>query len=1132
MSITLPSSYSEEMLLYEKFFRTSIFRRVNDLHRVWNRSDITELPRGSYLHLLDDNFLMNKPIVLVPDVNGWAMNLHPDKKFVMHVTDPVACTCIPLEETFTLPNTGVTMTIMNFKKRNQRLMRPVNTIDQFPKESRSEVQSVISYNSLYRARIFGQLRMYRRFNYIFSNLFNMINCLESGRRHFIPIPVGNRVIDRGKLMLTFEKHNKGTLKLSEDPWYLFVVHFMGFLNIEKTPSLFEKIPQSLWEYINFMLYTRNKIVILNLKVLKELNERNAILWRTLNLINLLAEEGHMDAIQDFSDVPVVCDTKEDPTKLLIDADTPFEDDGNTTTPTVDLVETEDKVVPDKKSEDPIIVPKLDFKETDDQETPSVKKNEPQHPVKSMFTVRDLRIDPEETKQKVERAQKNLEKYLDFEPEQLTIDPKWLEVDMSEGASNTPKFTQSMTKEEQNASNKELIKEIDDSAKAKIESDQKLTDKQVKYAEQVAQKYKSIKIGSQTIQEIIETTPDDQVATNELDFLENDNEIVDKSMLRSSVATFEHDYMKKMFNRDLMMNLTSFNKQGMFLKDVEIADVSDSLNNLMEYKCSYEDTSKKTHVIRFKLPKVDDRGYCYVNGTLAVVKKQRIPLPICKLSPVRVSLTSDYNKYLVTRNTTVAHSFVNYIESLLDKAKDRVTVHTAANEWSNIVLPYEYTSLAKKYQLIHIDGSQSITFYFDYTNRHEWMRETYGFLAADLETIKTFENETKSIAVAVVDKRQIAFMSVTNEIVIHSLDDSTTSDPTTMIDIICDTLKITPSPLSEWTEVDMTSTPLPVIFCLCYRYGLSDILNYTNTQFRVVDAGTRSYRMWSDVVIRFADKTLIIPRTPIVNSMLFAGLNFFKLNKINMEEMDSKDIYFDLLQAKKKSVHYLKAVDNFFDFFVDPICREVLLQMKEPTDPRDILIRATQLLSTEDHQHQAASSNFRFRSYERMASAVYKTLSKSFAAYRSKSVGAGHKWGIADFEIQQMIMQDQLKENVDLINPINDIKYQEEFSHGGNAGGRKSLDTFTINDRRYTEDSVGIISEATVDSAKTGFAASMSMDPTIKNMRGMTISEPIKDLKPTQMLSVSALVMPGVTQDDSKRQNLEHTEPYTGNSVRA
>ena len=90
----------------------------------------------------------------------------------------------------------------------------------------------------------------------------------------------------------------------------------------------------------------------------------------------------------------------------------------------------------------------------------------------------------------------------------------------------------------------------------------------------------------------------------------------------------------------------------------------------------------------------------------------------------------------------------------------------------------------------------------------------------------------------------------------------------------------------------------------------------------------------------------------------------------------------------------------------------------------------------------------------------------------------------------------------------------------------------MNDRRYTEDSVGIISEATVDSAKTGFAASMSMDPTIKNMRGMTVSELPEDLAPTQMLSISSLIMPGVTQDDSKRQNLNITEPYTRNSVRA
>ena len=587
------------------------------------------------------------------------------------------------------------------------------------------------------------------------------------------------------------------------------------------------------------------------------------------------------------------------------------------------------------------------------------------------------------------------------------------------------------------------------------------------------------------------------------------------MLKSSVATFEHDYMKKLFTRDMVMNLSSFNKQGMFLKQIETQDISDSLNQLVEYRATYEDTSKKTHVIRFKLPKVDERGYCYVNGTLSVLKKQRVPLPICKINPTTVTLTSNYNKYLVMRNVTVAHSYINYIESILNKGnipEHPVVVQLNTKTWSNITLPYEYTSLAKKYLSIKLNLSEPVEFYFNLEGRYDWLRDVVGLLPEDLDVVKSIESDAKCLAVAGIGKRLIGFIDINNVFTIVNLDDHTTTT-TTIIDFLCEQLNVSPTPLSEWTDFKLLDTTVPVIFALCYRYGLSEMLNYTKTQYRVLESGERSYRNWSDVVIRFADKTLIIPRSPLVNSMLFAGLNFFQLNKINMEEMDSKDIYFDLLQSKKRSVHFLKGIDNFFDLFVDPISREVLEQMKEPTDARDILIRATQLLTTEDHKPQASSTNFRFRSYERMNSAVYKILSRSFANYRSKSVGATHKWSIADYEVQQLIMQDQLKENVDIINPINDIKYQEEFSHAGFAGGRKSLDSFTVPDRQYPKDGVGIISEATVDSAKTAFAASTSMDPTIVNMRGMTISQSPDDLKPTQILSISSLIMPGVTQDD-------------------
>ena len=161
-----PEKYeSNELLIFEQFYRSLVHRRISHFAQLWDTSQLTEWPRGSMLHLIDDNFLMNKPIVFVPDVNGFSMKTLPIKKFVMHVT-----------------------TIMNFKKRNQMKMRPVNEISQFPTEKRAGVQSIISYNSLYRARVLGLLRNPRRFAYIWSCILNMIGSMPN-KKHIIPIPV-------------------------------------------------------------------------------------------------------------------------------------------------------------------------------------------------------------------------------------------------------------------------------------------------------------------------------------------------------------------------------------------------------------------------------------------------------------------------------------------------------------------------------------------------------------------------------------------------------------------------------------------------------------------------------------------------------------------------------------------------------------------------------------------------------------------------------------------------------------------------------------------------------------------------------------------------------------------------------
>lgn len=1111
---------SSELLIFEQFYRGLVHRRLSHFNQLWDTSQLAEWPRGTILHLIDDNFLMNKPIVFVPDTSGFSMKTLPTKKFVMHVTTPPAQTIVPYNETYTLPNKGLVTTIMNFKKRNQMTMRPVNEISQFPTEKRANVQSIISYNSLYRARVLGLLRNPRRFVYIWSSILNMIGSMPN-KKHIIPIPVGQGKFTRDMFMLSFKKYDKGSIKKPEDNWYLFMMHLLGFVNSEKSPSVFEHIPEKYWENIFFVLYAGPKMLVLNLKNLKEFNgSHNTILLRLINQLNTLSETGYALSSVDYGDVEAKYDEKEDTSELTVTTDTPFEDEINESTNTFNattkkLDQQTQTVKNGQVSQGVDPEPTVEIP-ADDGKTEQKPKT-----VTSTSIPSEIRptVEAGATKKKMDDAAAPYNKILDIEVKELVIDEKWLEVEQQENKQNSPKFEQPSTKQEQQNFNNEFIDELDKSAEEAIKNTQGLTPAQIKRAEAMAKAYKTIKVGDRTIEEIIKNVPDSSVNSNNLDFLKGDPDIVDESMLTSTVASFETDYMKKMFERDMVMTLVSFNKQGMFLKSFEKKDISDSLNNIEEYVAKYEDANHKEHTIRFKIPKVDNRGFCYLNGSLKVLKKQRVPNPICKVSPIRVTLNSDYNKYLVERTETVAHSFINYIDRIIEKAdKSKISFVLNSHTWYNLTLPYEYTSIAKKYDNIRAVDDEM---YFNYPERFNWLHEK-GFSIPQINFAKDFEVNKKAYFVG-FNRTDTYFMFLTldGRLLVQSYVDKEMNGEVTLIDELCNVLDVSINNLSEWTDFKLLNKQVPTIFALCYRYGLSHMLNYTKTRYEIYERGERIKYKYSDVVIKFADKVLVIPRAPLVNSLLFAGLNNFDLTNVNIEELDSKDIYYDLLQAKKISIHNLKGIDDYFDLFMDPMTKDVLAQMHEPTNTKDLLIRATQLLSTEDHQPPASSSNFRFRSYERINSAIYKTLSRAYATYKNRAIGATHKWSIADYEISKLIVEDALMENVDLINPINDIKYQQEYSHAG-FGGRQSIDTFTVNDRQFPDDGTGVMSEATVDSSKTAYAGSTSTDPTIVNMRGMTVTTPANDLQPTQVLSIATALVPCTTQDDGKRANFNKT----------
>ena len=154
--------------------------------------------------------------------------------------------------------------------------------------------------------------------------------------------------------------------------------------------------------------------------------------------------------------------------------------------------------------------------------------------------------------------------------------------------------------------------------------------------------------------------------------------------------------------------------------------------------------------------------------------------------------------------------------------------------------------------------------------------------------------------------------------------------------------------------------------------------------------------------------------------------------------------------------------------------------------------------------------------------VYNEIARGLDRYRNKSLGATNVFSINAEAVKQRFLQDQLVSNTDGLNPIQDLRERTQFSHTG-FGGR-DIETFMINDRKFTDDARGIISEGTVAGSNVAVVAQMSMDPNIVNTRGMTVAKSTSELTPTSMLSTTALLLPGITQDD------KFAVRYIGNGV--
>lgn len=634
----------------------------------------------------------------------------------------------------------------------------------------------------------------------------------------------------------------------------------------------------------------------------------------------------------------------------------------------------------------------------------------------------------------------------------------------------------------------------------------MSQKQKDRIEILQSKYKTIPVstpfGTKSIEEVLNEPIDINIKPIHLP-IEN-SEGIEPSMMATTTHSFDHHYRTKLLRKDILANIISFKDNGLFLTDYVEKNNYNSFTRIKHVKATFHDIRGKRHTVNFKLPIPDDEGYYLVNGVRLCMSKQLVNIPICKISPTRVSLISNYNKTLVDKVESTRHSLPEYLAS---KSGDHdIKLVPKHNIYIGLKLPYDYKSLGASYAklitLTHV-------FFFEYEDRYAFFNTTVKMRGLTFESLET--RYGVMIGRSIKKPTEIIFMDQKNICTIVNVETGNAIDGKLSIVDFFGNFRVP----TEWCNLKILDKNLPIIFILAYRYGLTNVLTNMQIKYRFVAKREKEVtpRKNTEIAIHFTDGDIVFDRYPLYHSYILAGFTQFPtLNRYALSDFDGKDVYYQLLSDKGMSTNYLKGIDSYFSFFIDPITKEVLHEMGEPTNTRDLLLRAVDMLVDSVDKVPSAISNFRVRSAEKLPAMIYNEISRQYANYINSNF-KDVSFSINTEAIFQRLIQDETMTLREDLNPVHAIKETNRVTYAG-FGGRSS-EAFVARDRKYPKDAIGILGETTTDSGSVGMVSYLTGDPKIKNLRGMFHTD-AKDLNSTNVLSETTLLMPGSTHDDPKR----------------
>lgn len=660
------------------------------------------------------------------------------------------------------------------------------------------------------------------------------------------------------------------------------------------------------------------------------------------------------------------------------------------------------------------------------------------------------------------------------------------------ASVTDIFHEELTPPEE-----EVLMQLDDLIDAGL-----ISPKDYLKLQELSQSYKKIEVTNHkgekvSLASFIDIKPEDIKVEEKV--IENVENVPNKDMLKSTLLDFDKKYTKEVLQRDIASMVVNLQRGGICITDYKVEESEDSSGIFNNYEMKITPIKGKSSIVKFRLPKVNEEGEFISNGVSYIQRKMVTDLPIRKISPVRVALTSSYGKVFVERSEKKVFNYANWLTNniraaSLDKDNSRVTESRTGNVFDHTVkLPYLYTTLAKEFRTF---TANNIFFYFDYHKRHKRLGD-----------ISTVEHSKNAVACGLKGK-DIVYMDYDGNLF-------TEKEVLPPIEDIIG-LDMSRSPV-QIAEVSIMGRAIPVGIVLAYKLGFSGLLSLLGVKHQIIKDYRGHKHERHEYAIAFKDVKYVFDKKDRLASLILNGFNQFKHEIMDFDQrfFDQKDVYFNILDTKRVADRFLKEIDLLFAMFVDPITLKILEEMKEPKTFRGLLLRSCQLLLDDQHSDEVSGFEQRIRGYERMASLVYSEMVRNIRIHHNKGNNSNSSITVNPQDISFKFLNDPSNIAVKALNPFQNIRQTESVTYSG-IGGR-SKETMVRRTRKYHEGDIGVISEATVDSGDVGVNMYTSANPQFVNLYGVTkpTTEKVRngEVNTVELMSTVFNTMPCIEKDD-------------------